>query len=68
MSRRTMQVLATALVLIALALLVSGLTTERPWIWGSGLVAVCLAMVLSLSTRWVRSESNSLVRNGERTQ
>lgn len=57
MSKRTLQVAATVLILVALALIVSGLSYAQPEIWGLGLIAVGMAMLMSLATRWARDES-----------
>lgn len=52
MTGRGLQTAAAALILLALALLVGGLQADQPLLWGSGLAAVGVAMVLSLLTRW----------------
>lgn len=53
MSKRRIQLLASVLVLAALVLLAGGLAAGQPWAWGSGLLAVAIAMVLSFATRWM---------------
>ena len=55
MTKRTLQIGASALILVALALIVIGLMNEWPVLWGLGLLAVGVAMVMSLATRWVGS-------------
>jgi hypothetical protein len=55
MTKRTLLIAASVLILVALALIVAGLASERPVVWGLGLVAVAVAMVMSLATRWAGS-------------
>ena len=55
MTKRTLGIAASVLILVALALIVAGLTNELPVAWGLGLIAVTLAMVMSLATRWAGS-------------
>jgi len=55
MTKRRLQIAASALILAALALLVIGLANELPIVWGFGLIAVGTAMVMSLATRWAGS-------------
>ena len=55
MTKRTLGIAASVLILVALALIVAGLTNELPVAWGLGLIAVALAMVMSLATRWAGS-------------
>jgi hypothetical protein len=52
MSTRVLRIAATALILMALVLLVAGLEHGNPMVWGLGLAAVALAMLMSLATRW----------------
>lgn len=52
MSVRGLQLGASALIAVALGLIVSGLAQDRAWVWGLGLIAVAAAMVMSLATRW----------------
>lgn len=56
MSTRVLRVAATALILVALVLLVVGLEHGNPMVWGLGLAAVALSMLMSLATRWAGSE------------
>jgi len=58
MTKRTLQIAANALILLALVLIVSGLGSARPLVWGAGLLAVACAMTLSFATRWIGSGSN----------
>jgi hypothetical protein len=51
-TKRTLQISASALILIALVLIVIGLAREQPVVWGLGLIAVAAAMIMSLATRW----------------
>jgi hypothetical protein len=55
MTKRSLQISASALILVALALIVTGLGSEQPVVWGLGLVAVAAAMIMSLATRWAGS-------------
>ncbi len=55
MTKRTLGIAASVLILVALALIVAGLANELPVAWGFGLIAVALAMVMSLATRWAGS-------------
>jgi hypothetical protein len=55
MTKRELQVVASALIFVALALIVMGLANESPIVWGLGLIAVATAMVMSLATRWAGS-------------
>jgi hypothetical protein len=55
MTKRSLQIAASALILVALALIVIGLGNERPAVWGLGLGAVGAAMIMSLATRWAGS-------------
>lgn len=57
MSKRSLQITASVLILGALGLLVAGLDSDAPMIWGAGLVAVALAMIISLATRWAKADS-----------
>lgn len=52
MSKRTLGIVASFLILAALALLVLGLANEQPFLWGPGLVVVGIAMAISFATRW----------------
>ena len=52
MSRRTLYLLATVLILVSLVLIVVGLQ-GAPVLWVVGLAVVALAMGLSLVARWV---------------
>jgi hypothetical protein len=54
-TNRTLQIAASALILASLALIVTGLASERPLVWGLGLIASATAMVMSLATRWAGS-------------
>lgn len=53
MTKRMLLIAASVLILVALALIVVGLAGERPLVWGLGLGAAGVAMLLSLATRWV---------------
>ena len=55
MTKRELLIAASALILVALALIVTGLANELPLVWGLGLIAVGTAMVMSLATRWAGS-------------
>jgi hypothetical protein len=55
MTKRTLQITASVLILLALVLIVIGLSNEEPAVWGLGLLIVSAAMVMSLATRWVGS-------------
>jgi hypothetical protein len=55
MTKRTLQITASILILLALQFLVIGLANERPVVWGLGLAAVAVAMTMSLVTRWTGS-------------
>lgn len=55
MTKRELRIAATALILVGLALIVIGLANERSFVWGLGLIAVGIAMVMSLATRWAGS-------------
>jgi hypothetical protein len=55
MTKRRLQIAASALILAAVALLVIGLANELPIVWGLGLIAVGIAMIMSLATRWAGS-------------
>ena len=57
MTKRRLQITASALIMVALVLLVIGLKNEQPVVWGLGLLFVAAAMVMSLATRWVGSGS-----------
>ena len=52
MSRCTLYLLATVLILVSLVLIVVGLQ-GTPVLWVVGLAVVALAMGLSLAARWV---------------
>jgi hypothetical protein len=52
MTKFALRIGASTLILVALALLVIGLANERPVVWGLGLIAMGIAMILSLVTRW----------------
>ena len=53
MTKRRLRLIASALILVALALLVVGLQLEESSVWGLGLVVTGVAMAVSLATRWV---------------
>lgn len=55
MTKRKLRISAAGLILLSLALLVAGLGNEQPLVWGLGLIAVGVAMVMSLATRWAGS-------------
>ena len=55
MTKRTLGITASILILVALALIVAGLANERPVVWGLGLLVVAIAMIMSLATRWAGS-------------
>lgn len=55
MTKRALLIAASDLILVALALLVVGLADELPVAWGLGLIAVAIAMIMSLATRWAGS-------------
>ncbi|MGD9617929.1 MAG: hypothetical protein AB7H90_22445 [Alphaproteobacteria bacterium] len=55
MTKRELQIAASALILAALALIVIGLANEQSVVWGLGLIAVGVAMTMSLVTRWAGS-------------
>lgn len=57
MTQRKLGIVASVLILMALALIVVGLSDEQPILWGFGLVAAGAAMLMSLLTRWARSEA-----------
>jgi len=54
MTKNRLYLIATALILIALALLVAGLGTDSTLLWGAGLVVIAIAMLLSLTSRWAQ--------------
>ena len=55
MTKPELRIAATALILVALALIVVGLANELPLVWRTGLIAVGAAMIMSLATRWAGS-------------
>lgn len=55
MTKRTLRIGASILILLALALLVIGLANESTALWTAGLVATAVAMAMSFATRWVGS-------------
>lgn len=55
MTKRTLQIAASILIVVALALIVAGLANEQAVVWGLGLIAVAIAMIMSLATRWAGS-------------
>lgn len=55
MTKRTLRIAASVLILVALVLIVAGLANEQPVVWGLGLIAVAIAMAMSLATRWAGS-------------
>lgn len=57
MTKRRLQITASALIIGALVVIVIGLKSEQPVVWGAGLLFVAVAMVMSLATRWVGSGS-----------
>lgn len=54
MTKKRLYLLVTGLILSALALIVVGLSNTSTFLWGSGLAVIALAMLLSLTSRWVR--------------
>jgi hypothetical protein len=54
LSKKRIYLLASVLILISLALIVVGLGSQTAGIWGAGLVVITTAMLLSLSSRWVK--------------
>lgn len=55
MTRRTLRIAASILIVVALALIVTGLAHGQAVVWGLGLIAVAIAMIMSLATRWAGS-------------
>lgn len=55
MTKRTLRIAASILIVVALALIVAGLANEQAVVWGLGLIAVAIAMIMSLATRWAGS-------------
>ena len=55
MTKRTLRIAASILIVVALALIVAGLANEQAVVWGLGLIAVGIAMIMSLATRWAGS-------------
>jgi hypothetical protein len=55
MTKRTLGIAASILIVVALALIVAGLANEQAVVWGLGLIAVAIAMIMSLATRWAGS-------------
>ena len=55
MQKNTIYLIASLLILLGLALIVWGLP-DTPLVWQAGLIAVTLAMILSLLTRWLGQE------------
>ena len=55
MTKRKLRIADSGLVLVALVLIVIGLVKEQPVVWGLGLIAVGVAMIMSLVTRWAGS-------------
>ena len=53
MTKRRLRLIASGLILLALALLVVGLQREESILWGLGLIITGLAMAMSFATRWV---------------
>ena len=54
MSKKQIYLLASVLILISLALIVIGLRSQTALVWGAGFVVITAAMLLSLSTHWVK--------------
>ena len=52
MTKRTLRIVVSVLILVALALIVRGLENEQAPVWGLGLLAVAIAMIMSLAARW----------------
>ena len=55
MTKRTLRIAASILIVVALTLIVVGLANEQAVVWGLGLIAVAIAMIMSLATRWAGS-------------
>lgn len=53
MTKRTLRIVASMLIGLALVLIVVGLSAENALVWGAGLAAVAVAMAMSFATRWV---------------
>lgn len=56
MTKQTLHIIASVLIIAGLALIVLGLQQEN-LMWQAGLGAVALAMILSFATRWAPEET-----------
>lgn len=54
MTKKRLYLLVAGLVLTSLALIVIGLGNDSAPLWGGGLAVIALAMLLSLTSRWVQ--------------
>jgi ABC-type Fe3+-siderophore transport system permease subunit len=54
MTKKQLYVGAGALILVALALITTGLNTRSTALWAAGLGAITAAMLLSLASRWAK--------------
>ena len=54
MRKKQIYLLSTGLILVALALVVTGLQRQSAGIWGAGLAVITVAMLLSLASRWLK--------------
>ena len=55
MTKQSIRVVASVLVVVALIPLVVGLNSGMEWLWMAGLVLVAVAMALSFATRFIAS-------------
>jgi hypothetical protein len=53
MTKRRLRLIASILILVALALIVVGLQSENTLLWSLGLVTLAVSMAISLATRWI---------------
>lgn len=54
MSKKQIYLLSTGLILVAFALVVAGLQRQSAGLWGAGLAVITVAMLFSLTSRWLR--------------
>ena len=54
MTKKRIYLIASVLILLSLVLIVIGLESQMAYVWGAGLGVITIAMLLSLSSRWVK--------------